>query len=189
MVDKTFTPKDVALRAVGRTVVNFQRLEHCLKGLARLGPVEGALSKVQRDIERRAVEASSFTLGRAIQAWIGIIASDGPSHERTDDLFEPTVRGTFRLEGDVEALNAHGEALKGLLEIRNRLIHGDLVQFDWDSREACEALVERLNGVNEAIAPQIEFLAGIGNAMQSIRPEDIEIEDSNGLVKWLPSSE
>jgi hypothetical protein len=37
MDDGIFTPKDVAVRAVGRTVVNFQRLEHCLKGLARLG--------------------------------------------------------------------------------------------------------------------------------------------------------
>ena len=178
MDDGIFTPKDVALRAVGRTVVNFQRLEHVLKGLTRLGPAAGALSTVLRDIERRAEEASSFTLGRAIQAWMGIIASDGPPHERTNDLFEPTLRGTFRLEGDVEALNAHGEALKGLLESRNRLIHGDLVQFDWDSREACEALVERLNGVNEAIAPQIDFLAAINKAMQSIQPEDVEIQKS-----------
>ena len=44
MDDGIFTPKDVALRAVGRTVVNFQRLERCLKDLARLGSVEGVMS-------------------------------------------------------------------------------------------------------------------------------------------------
>jgi hypothetical protein len=31
--------KDAALRAVGRTIVNFQRLEHTLKLAARLGPI------------------------------------------------------------------------------------------------------------------------------------------------------
>ena len=73
MDDGIFTPKDLALRAVGRTVVNFQRLEHNLKVLARLGPVEGVLAKVRRDIEKRAEKASSFTLGQAIQAWMGAL--------------------------------------------------------------------------------------------------------------------
>lgn len=43
MTDGIDTPKDVALRAVGRTVVNVQRLEHYLKVMTRLGPknVEG----------------------------------------------------------------------------------------------------------------------------------------------------
>jgi hypothetical protein len=35
--------KDSALSAVGRTVVNFQRLEHNLKIAARLGPLEGSI--------------------------------------------------------------------------------------------------------------------------------------------------
>ena len=189
MDDGIFTPKDLALRAVGRTVVNFQRLEHNLKVLARLGPVEGVLAKVRRDIEKRAEKAASFTLGQAIQAWMSIIAGDGPSYARTNDLFEPTLRGTFSPGMDVESQNAHGEALKSLLESRNKLIHGGLVQFKWDSREVCEALIEELNGVNEEIRLQIDFLAAIGRSMQGIRPEDVEVEDSNGPVKWLSSGE
>lgn len=174
---------------MGRTVVNFQRLEHNLKIVAHLGPVEGALSKVLNDVKKRAEKVSTFTLGQAIQAWMGIIASDGPSHERTNDLFEPTLRGTFSLAGDAEALRVHADALKALLETRNDLIHGRLARFDWESQEGCEALVEELNGVNDTIAPQIEFLAGIIRGMQGIRPEDVEVEDSNGPVEWLPSSE
>jgi hypothetical protein len=66
MPDSTVTFKDLALRAVGRTVVNFQRLEHNLKFAARLGPLDGVLAKVQRDLERRTEKASSSTLGKAI---------------------------------------------------------------------------------------------------------------------------
>jgi hypothetical protein len=40
-----------------------------------------------------------------------------------------------------------------------------------------------------AIALQIELLAAIGKTMRSTRPEDVEIEDSNGPVNWLSSHE
>ena len=80
MSGSAVTFKDAALRAVGRTVVNFQRLEHNLKIAARLGPLEGVLSKVQRDHERRTEKASSFTLGQAIEAWL----------TELDPLFETT---------------------------------------------------------------------------------------------------
>jgi hypothetical protein len=164
MSDGIATPKDLALRAIGRTVVNFQRLEHNLKVMARLGPVEGVLSKVKRDIDKRAAEVSSFTLGQAIRAWLTVINNEVPPASRTPDLFEPTLHVTVSLETDAETQRAHADALKELLEIRNNLVHGRFAQFDWDSREACEALVEELNRVNEAIAPQIDFLAAVGRA-------------------------
>ena len=130
MSEDVFAPKDAALRAVGRTVVNFQRLEHNLKILARLGPIEGTLSKIQRDIERRAEKAASFTLGQAIYAWLEAIDIDRPQAIPTNDLFEPTLRGTFSIGQDSDGRRAHGETLKALLEIRNNLVHGGLVKFD-----------------------------------------------------------
>jgi hypothetical protein len=181
------TPKDLALRAIGRTVVNFQRLEHNLKVLARLGPVEGALSKVQRDIDKRAAEVSSFTLGQAIGAWLAVINNDTPPTDRTPDLLEPTLQVTVSLETDAETLKTHAVALKALLEIRNNLVHGRFAQLDWDSSEACEALVKELNRVNEAIAPQMDFLAAVGRAKQNIGPEVCEVEDSHGPANWLSS--
>src|SRR5277367_5992739 len=111
-----FTFKDAALKAVGRTVVNFQRLEHNLKAVARLGPLEGVLPKVQKDIERRVERVSSFTLGQSIQAWIGVLEGDGASASQTPDLFDPTIRLSFSLSGDPNWSREHGGALKELLE-------------------------------------------------------------------------
>jgi hypothetical protein len=175
MPDDPNTFKDIALRAVGRTVVNFQRLEHNLKLVARVGPLEGIRSRVQRDIEKRAERASSFTLGQAIRAWLGAVESDIPRSGRTPDLFEPSMSMTLSLGDDPEADWAHRDTLLALLDFRNDLIHGGLVMFDWDSRDECERLVTRLNDINEQIRSQIDFFAAFMKGMLGISVEDIQL--------------
>lgn len=185
MSEDVLAAKDAALREVGRTVVNFQRLEHNLKILARLGPIEGTLSRIQRDFERRTEKADSFTLGQAICAWLEAIEIDRPQAIPTGDLFEPTLRGTFSIGRDSEVRKAHGETLKALLAIRNNLVHGGLVKFDWKSRCDCESLVEVLTDLNESIVSQLDFLAAIAKGVQSIREEDFEIEESDVPNEWV----
>jgi hypothetical protein len=109
MSGSTATFKDAALRAVGRTIVNFQRLEHNLKIAARLGPLEGVLVKVQRDLERRTEKASSFTLGQSIEAWLSAVKGGVPPANPTPDLFDSTIRLTFSFDGDPDSYRAHGE--------------------------------------------------------------------------------
>src|SRR6266849_2218486 len=152
----TVTFKDAALGAVGRTVVNFQRLEHNLKIAARLGPLEGVLAKVQRDFERRIEKTSTMTLGQSIEAWLSVIKGGGPRTNPTPDLFDPTIRQTFSLGEDSDYCRAHGESLKELLELRNGLIQGGLVNFDWESKAECDRLVAELTDVNEVIGTQID---------------------------------
>jgi hypothetical protein len=175
MSGSTVTFKDAALRAVGRTVVNFQRLEHNLKIAARLGPLEGVLAKVQRDFERRTEKTSSFTLGQSIEAWLSAIKGGGPRTNPTRDLFDPSLQLTFSLDED--SCRTHGEALKELLELRNDLIHCGLVNFDWESRDECDRLVAELTDINKVIGLQIDFVAA---ALRSIRPEGAEFEVNIG---------
>jgi hypothetical protein len=170
-----FTQRDTALRAVGRTVVNFQRLEHNLKLAARLGPVHGTLAKIKRDVEKRIERAATLTLGQAIQAWLSA-AQDGPPPETspTPDLFDVTMSMSFSWGADSASQIAHGLALKSLLETRNSLIHGGLVEFQWDSPTECEGLIERLEQVNASIATELEFVTSFLRAVASIRPEDLD---------------
>jgi hypothetical protein len=167
--------KDSALAAVGRTVVNFQRLEHNLKIAARLGPLEGVFAKVQRDLERRIDKASSFTLGQAIDAWLNSMKGEGPPVCPTPDLFDPTMRLEFSLVEDSESSATRAESLKRLLELRNRLIHGGLVNFQWESQVECDRLVEELTHLNEEIASQIDFVAA---AVRSLRSDFAAINES-----------
>ncbi len=167
-------PRDAALRAVGRTVVNFQRLEHNLKLAARLGSSHGTLPKIQRDLERRIERAAALTLGQAIHAWLSIGQGEPLETSHTPDLFDATMQVTFSWGSDAESQSAHGVALKSLLETRNNLIHGGLVQFQWDSPAECERLVRHLDQVNDSIVAQLEFVGSILRAFGSIRPEALE---------------
>src|SRR5262245_2807468 len=166
--------RDAALKAVGRTVVNFQRLEHSLKLAARLGSSHGTLPKIQRDLERRIERATTLTLGQAIHAWLSIGQGEPLETSHTPDLFDATMQVTFSWGAGDESESAHGVALKSLLETRNNLIHGGLVRFQWDSPEECERLVRDLDQVNNSIASELEFVTSILRAFGSIRPEDLE---------------
>ncbi len=172
------TSIDSALRAVGRTLVNFQRLEHKLKLAAQLRPIEGNLPKFQREVEKRRERSATLTLGGAIQAWLS--AADGKLTERgfTNDLFDATFQVAFTFFPDAETLDAHGAALKALLETRNNLVHGDLVHVRWDSPEDCERLMAKLEAVNQDIDRQMTFITSILAAVKAIgalRAEDLEI--------------
>ncbi len=177
MSSNTFLPKDAALRAIGRTVVNFQRLEHNLKLAVRLGTFQGTVPKIQRDLARRVEWATTLTLGQAIQAWLSAAQSESSDTTvHTPDLFDTTMQVTFSWGADAESQDAHGQALKALLEARNNLIHGGLVQMQWDSPAECERLIGRLNELNDSIATQMEFVTSILQARDSIRPQDLEAE-------------
>ncbi|MBX3695922.1 MAG: hypothetical protein KF790_12215, partial [Steroidobacteraceae bacterium] len=142
------TSKDAALRMLGRTVVNFQRLEHNLKLAARLGPLQGTIQKVQKDIAKRHERAATLTMGQAIQAWLDYCYEQPATHYGTPDLFDVSVQMTFALESDPESQTRQAKALRDLLEVRNDLIHSRLAKFEWEMPEACDGLIEELEQVN-----------------------------------------
>jgi hypothetical protein len=169
-----FPQKGAALQAVGKTVVNFQRLEHNLKLAARLGPLQGTLPKLRRDIEKRIERAATLTLGQAIQAWLDAGGEEPEELTYTHDLFDASMYMSFCWTSDPESHAAHAAALRDLLQTRNSLVHGGLVNFQWESPTECERLVEQLNGVNALIGAQIDFVGSFLKAFGSIRQEDLE---------------
>ena len=171
MSHSTDASKDAALRAVGRTIVNFQRLEHNLKLAAQLGPVQGTLQKIQKDIARRQERAGSLTLGQAIQAWLTTCEGTESPSVWTPDLFDVSIRMTFSLESDAESRAAHAKALRYLLDTRNDLIHTRLATFQWESPEACDTLAMELNAVNTSITDQIEYFANLLNDIAAVHKE------------------
>jgi hypothetical protein len=174
MSSQVDTPKDSALRMVGRTVVNFQRLEHNLKLAARLGPLRGTVQKVQKDIAKRHERASALTLGQAIQAWLDYCSGHPATHYETPDLFDVSVQMTFTLESDPESQARHAKALRDLLEVRNDLIHSRLAKFEWESPEECHGLVAELEQVNTSIAMQMEYTCALLKAIAELHKEHAE---------------
>jgi hypothetical protein len=174
MSSQVDTSKDSALRMVGRTVVNFQRLEHNLKLAARLGPFIGTVQKVQKDIAKRHERASALTLGQAIQAWLDYCSGHPATHYETPDLFDFSVQMTFTLESDPESQAHHATALCELLEVRNDLIHSRLAKFEWESPEACQGLVAELEQVNRSISMQMEYTCALLKVIAELHKEHAE---------------
>lgn len=192
MPNDTATPKDAALRAVGRAVVNFQRLEHNLKLAARLGPLEGVAATIQKDIEKRPEKEQTFTLGQAIQAWLSAINSDPNPSNPTPDLFDMTMRMTVSLDTSSHHVSTHAKTLRRLLDVRNKLMHGGLVRFDWDSPTECLRLVEDLNAVTVEVGLQVEFIAEVLSSLKDLSPDDVvfihEIEGVAADIEAAPST-
>lgn len=168
------TPKDAAFRAVGRTVVNFQRLEHNLKLAAQLGQVQGTLQKVQRDSEKRKERAQSLTLGQAIQAWLTYLDGGSVPPTWTPDLFDVSVCIAVVLEPGTESPETHAQELKSLLETRNSLIHTRLATFPWESPESCARLVAELDSINTRVGEQVNYMAKLLGEIQRLHQESAE---------------
>ena len=187
-MEQTLTPRDNALKNLGRTIVNFQRLEHCLKLLAKLRPMNGTISKIQRDLEKHSEKTSGFTLGQAINAWLETFDGYEPGQPVVNDLFEVTLKGEIEFNIAPEIKAAHAEQLRSLLIDRNGLIHGGLVEFDWDSPDDCRKLASSLDELNEAIGEQIDFLLSIIRSLGSVIPEDFSVVESESGRTYILSN-
>ena len=151
--------RDLAFRAVGRNLVNFQKLEHCLKALTRLGVLAGPMSTVEDKIEKRNSKIAKFTLGKAVSEWLRIADTNNSESGATEDLFEPWVSISFGLEMSSEYLNNHGQILERLATERNELVHHRLANFDFESNDECRELLIGLDSQNTRILEQLTLLA------------------------------
>lgn len=153
-----FTTRDVALRAIGRAVVNFQKLECCLKVLCRLQDWSGPMSQLEGKVRNRIDKTTKFTMGSAVADWLRIARKDGAQKPLTADLFEQWVSVSYGPFLGPEQIAEHEEALNSLAIERNNLIHHELANFDFTSEEACRELLARLDKQNVRILEQLAIL-------------------------------
>ena len=146
-----------AFYAVGRTVVNFQRLEQILKHLAWLAPICASSSKLQSELDTRKAISEHLTLGNAVKKWTEIAYHTGPQRDPQSDN-EVIVSLGFVLQWSPEKRDRLAAELESLAQERNRLIHLDLAQLNFEDEAECIALSIRLNAQNDRIVSVIEVL-------------------------------
>jgi hypothetical protein len=151
--------RDAALRAIGRNLVNFQKLEHCLKALVRPESLAGPMSTLNGKAATRVAKTSQYTLGRAVQEWLRVATPEQTARPQTQDLFEPWISVSLELPIDSEALASHSSALEALASERNELVHHKLARLNFDSEAECKDLVAVLDRQNERILEQLAFLS------------------------------
>ena len=165
-----------ALRAVGRNVLDFQRLEKILKDLTLRAPISEPIEKIEAVMESRRGKIARMPLGAAVKAWIG--ATSNPHVQQTEPVCADEIVVTFWFDSSALKRNLEERAaeLNALAVERNALIHQELTQVDFTSEFECRALIERLDAQNVRLRKQIEELGRI-------------LEQHRTLSDWLNSDE
>ena len=174
-----------ALYAIGRNVVNFQRLEHILKQLAMWAPICATPSTLQSEIETRRAKVVRLTLGGAVKKWIEsefhkTSQKEGPQG-RDDQII---ISFGFELPMTPEYFDQLSGELESLAQERNRLIHLDLAQLNFEDEAECTALSIQLNAQNDRIIRVTEFLGLILAQMKELVRL---IASDEGLIRELVS--
>lgn len=174
-----------ALYAVGRNVVNFQRLEHVLKQLALFAPVCATPSKLQSVVEKQRARAERLTLGGAVRKWIEseFHKAEPKPVPRPDQQI--IISFGFELPGRGPEYFAQlsGE-LESLAKERNCLIHLDLARLNFEDETECNALSIQLDAQNDRIIRMTEFLGTILEQMKQLAEL---IASNEGLIQELVS--
>ena len=173
-----------ALYAVGRNVVNFQRLEHILKQLALFAPICATPSRLQSEVEKQRARAELLTLGGAVKKWI---ESEFHTTEpkRVPRLDQQIIMYFgFDLPTTPEYFDQLSGELESLARERNCLIHLDLARLNFEDEAECNALSVRLNAQNDRIIRATKFL---GTILEQMKELARLIASDGGLIRELVS--
>lgn len=163
-----------AIYAIGRNVVNFQRLEQMLKLVVQMVPISSPLETFTTTIEKQKTKCERLTLGGAVRKWIE--TSDPankqlPESQPDDPIMIHLGIDVSWKEGSFERLSRE---LESLAQERNRLIHLDLAQIDFDNEVECTKLKHLLDAQNariekarRTIEPILKNLANFGEWLNS----------------------
>ena len=147
-----------ALRKVGRNVVNFQKIEACLKFLATVSNVHGTASTLASIHRKKAARTRRESLGTLAKDVHRDLLEGRAEAIAPPDLSEIWMSISVTIDSDPDSIARQKRALSALVAERNRLIHHDLVHFDHTSAKCCEDLIKRLDAQNPRILEQLAAL-------------------------------
>lgn len=154
-------------RAIGRNLLNFQRVELLLKHLLGGSAVRGEISDLPAALEKRRTKISSQMLGLlAGRLFEELLFSHSapppeilPDRKRSLSGKEAAFATTFTI-GDEHHAEWKGR-LEKLIKDRNRLVHGFLLDFPPDSLDTpdgCQKALAALDAQQERIRHELDEL-------------------------------
>jgi hypothetical protein len=170
---------DDALRKIGRSVVNFQKLEQALKDLIRLSSSTSSQSHPRPVFPRQTKRLQRAGLAEVVSQFNRAFYENGSPAECPTGGSEIRISSTFALELDSSG-ELQRKELASLARERNHLIHRELFAFDFSSEAACLDLCERLDSQNHRILRYLDFV-------RSIR--DTHAETVRALMAFVESEE
>jgi len=157
--------RDVALRQIGRNLVNFQRFERMLKLVIVQSDVRGCASKLAKVHRDRAKDTDRKPLGWLLEEFFKTVYSNGsPNDGSPNELDEVWMSISVRIDSDKDSIRNRKRELSELVTERNWLIHCSLADLDLDSVESCKKLISLLDEQDDRLKPHyLSLMRLIGN--------------------------
>jgi hypothetical protein len=153
--------RDEALRKVGRNVVNFQKVEACLKYLIAVSDFQTTKDGLSAEYERRNAKTQRLSFGQLSETFYQTIYGTEPVAVGTNNGNHISISTSFRVETEAATVKRQKRTLSALVTERNRLIHRDLSSFDHNSISSCRDLIAMLDEQNVRVLSQLEDLAAL----------------------------
>ncbi len=150
--------RDEALRKVGRNVVNFQKVEACLKYLIAVSDVQTTKNGLSAKHKKRTATIQKLPLGHLSEAFYQSIYGAESAPFEPADPSPITVSTSFRVETDAATVKRQKRTLSALVAERNKLIHRDLSGFDHNSISSCRNLIAMLDAQNVFVLSELDQL-------------------------------
>lgn len=178
--DDIVTLRNEALRKIGRNVVNFQKIEACLKFLITISNVQGTSKDLTARHTKKAASIRKKSMGDLAGKFHKNLYRDGIKSEKPEDLVDIWISSSIKVEADAKTIKEQKRALSNLVTERNSLIHKDLAGFDHNSAESCRHLISILDPQNKRILQQLDELKWLIDAFK---------EHVGDLRSWVDSDE
>lgn len=184
---------DEVLRRVGRNLIVFQQIEHCLKLLLANHKNAGTPENYATNLQAQTECINKKMLGHLVEKYgIDVLQDAGaevPEDERPDNWFS----FSFRVSGDTEFVESMRRDLKLMTVERNDLVHHFLPRWQPDSAKKLEEALAYLDAQREKVLPMHEHLRTTVQHLQNNAKMLVEFISSPEYQKqaelmWLQAS-
>lgn len=175
--------RNEVLRKVGRNVYLFQYIEKLLKHLNTNREISGYMSELEEIRKQRTEEIGKLNMGPLMSQLIDNIYSEfGESKNGPEELKEPYLSFSFRIQADVDFVEQRKQALKSFVKERNHLIHHFFEEFDINDIDRYSEIVKYLDEQRERILAEQEQLSFLIKTLaDTVQEYDVFITSDEGV--------
>lgn len=177
--------RDTALLKIGRNIVNFQKIELLLKLFVLWSNVSGTPDTLKRNHKKKSKFVSKQSMGNLADNFHQTIYDDGTKSEEIVDPSGISFQFRFRLEMNEEDARRQKRQLASLVAERNRLVHKELAEVDFESEESCRNLIAKLDEQNVRVLKQLDQLKALWKAFEETRNEALAYMKTDEFLTML----
>ncbi len=162
--------KDEVLRKIGSNLLLFQQIEGLLKLILRGSHVQGTVSNLMKNQEKRMNGMQGNMMGQLVRQYDKeILSESNEDHQEPSDLSETWMSFSFKTIGDNAFYENQYKNLEMVLKERNELVHAFLPRWRPDSPEQLTDASAYLDKQRARVLPVWEHLVSVAKGMHNIK--------------------